>query len=120
MLGTVGGDWALPYDPPEYSCGCHADGPRPPLVAVHLHARGVWVGREATGGRSVATAGADERRAAITRLLADDRARFPHERDIVIVTDDGEPYGDLIAALDAASALGYDRPLVGGGPAHTR
>ena len=49
--------------------------------------------------------------------MADDRALYPAEADVVVVTDDGVAYGHMIHALDLVRKYGYDRPLLGGGPA---
>ena len=89
-----------------------ADGP-PPL-RVHLAADGVRVGRgeEVLVGRI----GDDIDWRDLDARIAVDRAAWPAERQVVLVTDDGLPYGEMIRALDLATAHAYDRPVLGGGP----
>lgn len=51
--------------------------------------------------------------------LAQDRARYPDETQVIIITDDGVHYEHMMAALDLSRDLGYDKTLLGGGPATT-
>lgn len=88
-------------------------GPEP--LRVHLAADGVRVGRgeEVLVPRRAGDVDWDE----VDARIAADRAQWPVERDVVLVTDDGLPYGEMIRALDLATAHGYDRRALGGGPA---
>jgi hypothetical protein len=92
----------------------HAETEGPPPLRVHLSADGVRVGREE--GVLVPRVGADIDWDGVSARIAADRSAYALERQIVLLTDDGLPYRDMIHALDLASAHAYDRPLLGGGP----
>jgi biopolymer transport protein ExbD len=89
--------------------------PLPPLT-VHLRADGAWVGRAHGSGAPLPRSERAVGRAAIESRIATDRSRHPSERRVVIVTDDGVRYGDLVTALDLSRAYGYDQTLLGVGP----
>lgn len=96
------------YDPPPVVQ------PLPPLT-VALGAEGIAVGRvhplaqlERVGGELAWRA--------LDAELAADRARHEDERKVVLVTDDGMAYGDMIHALDLTRRHGYEETLLGGGP----
>ena len=50
-------------------------------------------------------------------MLKEDHAALPDETQVVIVTDDGINYEHMIKALDVSRTNGYDKTLLGGGPA---
>jgi biopolymer transport protein ExbD len=103
---------ALPLDQ-QLGDGVPAlDAPAP--LRVHLGADGVRVGRgeEVLVPRVAADIDWDD----LDARLAADRALWPAERQVVLVTDDGLPYREMIRALDLATAHDYDRPVLGGGP----
>jgi len=99
--------------------------PTPPLT-VHIRADGVWAGRslewcadttkyptQCNYPKVEDTYDWDTMRTD----LENDRATYPDETQVVIVTDDGVNYEHMIAALDLTRNLGYDKTLLGGGPA---
>jgi biopolymer transport protein ExbD len=96
----------------EVGGGAGAVGPEP--LRVHLAADGVRVGRaeEALVPRRGGEVDWEE----VDARMAADRAEWPAERQIVLLTDDGLPYREMIRALDLATAHGYDRRVLGGGP----
>jgi hypothetical protein len=51
--------------------------------------------------------------------LAADRERYPAETAVILITDDGVNYEHMMRALDITRGLGYDKTLLGGGPAST-
>lgn len=114
--------------------------PPPPPLSVHIRADGVWAGRLAKGpciGQlaplPIPVEAPPEQKywgcnwpktdlyewEKIKNDLALDRARFPEETAVVLVTDDGVHYEHMMKALDITRALGYDKTLLGGGPAST-
>ncbi|MES2643032.1 MAG: AgmX/PglI C-terminal domain-containing protein [Myxococcota bacterium] len=55
--------------------------------------------------------------AALSALLDEDRRLHPSARFVIINTDDGVAYADMIATLDRTRGKGYTRTLLSGGPA---
>lgn len=51
----------------------------------------------------------------VRALVAADRALFPGEQRVVINTDDGIPYEQVVAAMDLTRELGYEQTLLAGG-----
>jgi biopolymer transport protein ExbD len=51
----------------------------------------------------------------LTDLLAEDRRLYPAADKVVILTDHGVPFADLVAVLDRTRGQGYGQTLVGGG-----
>ena len=96
--------------------GPHAPPPPPPLL-VHLTASGVAIGRSGYWNSFVPRDGASVVWPEVEGYLAADRLRFPEEHEVVLVTNDGVAYTDMIGALDRTRAHGYERHLLGGGPA---
>jgi len=99
-------------------------GPTLPPLTVHLGASGAWVARDPTSGVTVLSRAAGElgRSAtpapdwkAVRALVAADRALFPEEQRVVIDTDDGTPYEQVVAAMDLTRELGYEQTLLAGG-----
>jgi biopolymer transport protein ExbD len=89
--------------------------PVPPM-AVHLRSDGIWAGRAVeTGQNWVKNADAYDW-IGLEKMLTDDRAQYPDEIDVVIVTDDGVEYEHMIKAFDLTRGLGYEKTLLGGGP----
>lgn len=96
--------------------GPHSPPPPPPLL-VHLTASGVGVGRPGFWNGFVPRDGRSVVWTEVEGYLAADRLTFPDEHEVLLVTDDGVAYADLIGALDRTRTHGYDRTLLGGGPA---
>jgi biopolymer transport protein TolR len=101
--------------------------PTPPLT-IHIKADGVWAGRSLEWCADVTKypAGCDYAKVEdaydwdkLRTDLETDRTTYPEETQVVIVTDDGIEYQHMIAALDMTRELGYDKTLLGGGPAET-
>jgi len=121
---------APPTPPPETP-------PTPPLT-VHIRADGVWAGRSQEAGQNfvlvpppagmVVPPGYTELPervydwAGLKTYLETDRQTYPgtekpEENQVILVTDDGIRYEHMIAALDLTRDLGFDKTLLGGGPA---
>ena len=91
--------------------------PPPPPLTVHVRADGVWVGRKVTEGRNFAVIGESYDWTQVETEIATDRRNLPEEEQVVIVTDDGIEYRHMIMALDLTRKYGYEKTLLGGGPA---
>lgn len=99
--------------------------PTPPLT-VHIRADGMWAGRTVEAGVNYPTETGDAEKPIYTwdKLRTDlekDRVTYANDPDalgaVIIVTDDGVNYEHMIAALDLTRELGYEKTLLGGGPA---
>jgi biopolymer transport protein TolR len=105
------------------------DEPPVPPLTVHIAADSIWSGRNATGV-CISEAPPDqhwgcryqkvEETYEWEKLKGDlekDRAKYPDEMQVIIVTDDGVQFEHMIKALDMSRGLGYEKTLLGGGPA---
>lgn len=90
--------------------------PTPPLT-VHIRADGMWLGRSIETGKNHPKVGEEYDWEAVEKDMDEDREKFPEETQVVIVTDDGMEYQYMIKALDISRGKGYDKTLLGGGPA---
>ena len=90
--------------------------PVPPL-SVHVRADGVWAGRNIETGKNMPMLGTEYDWFALEDMLKADHEQYPDETQVVIITDDGIEYQFMIKALDISRAVGYDKTLLGGGPA---
>jgi len=87
------------------------DTPPVPPLTVHVRSDGLWMGRNIEQGKNYNKVGED---------FAADREAYPEETQVVIVTDDGVDYQYMVKALDVSRQYGYDKTLLGGGPASNR
>lgn len=93
------------------------DVPPPPPLTMHVRADGVWVGRKVEEGKNFTLVGEEYDWESINREVMADRRSYPEEVQVIIVTDDGVEYEHFVKALDVSKVYGYDKPLLGGGPA---
>ena len=90
--------------------------PVPPLT-VHVKAEGHWIGRKVEEGIQVPKSGEDYNYVKLEELLVKDHETFPVEEMVIINTDDGVPYEEMIIVLDLSRKIGYPKTLLAGGPA---
>jgi len=105
--------------PPDANPPPPPDPPPPPPLTIHIRADGLWMGRKVEEGKNYPKSG-DEESYDWTTLETDlntDHTTYPDETQAVIVTDDGVKYENMIHALDVTRKVGYDKTLLGGGPA---
>lgn len=91
--------------------------PLPPPMTVHVRADGVWVGRLVETGQNLPLVAGEPDWIGLDAALRADHDAYPEQDMVVIVTDDGVPYERMVRALDLSRAHGYDKTLLGGGPA---
>lgn len=118
-LGIAGEVASLPVDQELSDPVCGVPPPvipLPPPLTLHIRADGVWIGRWVDRGAVLPRTDAGLDLQALRGHIATDRLTWPFQREVILVTDDGQRYGDLTAALDLTRRYGYDRPLLGGGP----
>jgi biopolymer transport protein TolR len=94
-----------------------SDQPPVPPITVHIRADGLWMGRNIETGKNYPKTGEDYDWFALETDMKADRTTYPDENLLVIVTDDGQNYGDMIKTLDLSRTNGYTQTLLGGGPA---
>ncbi len=89
--------------------------PVPPLT-IHVKAEGHWIGRKVEEGLQVPKSGEAYDYAKLEELLVKDHETFPVEEMVIINTDDGVPYEEMIMVLDLSRKIGYPKTLLAGGP----
>lgn len=93
--------------------------PLPPLT-IHIRSDGVAVLRKIEEMKNFPSIGEGEYDwIAIEEVVKTDRETNPEEFQVVIVTDDGVHYEHMIHSLDISRTHGFDKTLLGGGPAST-
>ena len=93
------------------------DTPPVPPLTVHVRSDGLWMGRNIEQGKNYNKVGEDYDWETLKQDFATDREAYPEETQVVIVTDDGVDYEFMVKALDISRQHGYDKTLLGGGPA---
>jgi biopolymer transport protein TolR len=89
--------------------------PVPPLT-IHVKAEGHWIGRKVVEGIQVPKSGETYDYTKLEELLVKDHETFPAEQMVIINTDDGVPYEEMIQVLDLSRKIGYPKTLLAGGP----
>ncbi|HMV67876.1 MAG TPA: biopolymer transporter ExbD [Myxococcota bacterium] len=91
--------------------------PTPPLT-VHISADAVEVFRNIENRKVVLAQGPDKYDwVAVEEAVKGEKEAFPGEIQATIITDDGIHYEHMIKALDVTRAHGFEKSLLGGGPA---
>jgi biopolymer transport protein TolR len=93
------------------------DPPPPPPLTVHVEADGHWIARKVEEGVKVPKNGEEYDYAKLEELMKKDHETFPAEEMVVINTDDGVPYEEMVKVLDMSRQIGYPKTLLAGGPA---
>jgi len=88
--------------------------PVPPLT-VHVKAEGHWIGRKVEEGIQVPKAGETYDYTKLEELMKKDHETYPVEEMVVINTDDGVPYEEMVKVLDMSRTIGYPKTLLAGG-----
>ncbi|MDP2306087.1 MAG: biopolymer transporter ExbD [Pseudomonadota bacterium] len=89
--------------------------PVPPLT-IHVKADGHWIGRKVEEGLQVPKSGEAYDYTKLEELLVKDHETFPAEEMVIINTDDGVAYEEMILVLDLSRKIGYPKTLLAGGP----
>ena len=91
------------------------DPPPPPPLTVKVSAEGHYLARNPPF-TAVPKVGEDYDYAKLRELITADHELLPAETMVVINTDDGVPYEEMIKVLDMTRELGYPQTLLAGGP----
>jgi len=99
-----------PTEPPP-------DPPPPPPLTVKVSAEGHYIGRKIDEGFTpIPKIGEDYDYKKLEELLNTDHTTYPSETMVVINTDDGVHYEEMIKVLDLTRKIGYPQTLLAGGP----
>lgn len=92
------------------------DTPPVPPLTVHVKSDGHWIGRKVEEGVQVPKAGETYDYTKLEELMKKDHETYPAEEMVVINTDDGVAYEEMIKVLDMSRSIGYPKTLLAGGP----
>jgi biopolymer transport protein ExbD len=101
--------------PPDPNTPPPDEPPTPPLT-VHIRADGHWIARKVEEGVNVPKMGETYDYTKVEELMEKDHTTFPTEDMIVINTDDGVAYEEMVKILDLSRKIGYPKTLLAGGP----
>jgi biopolymer transport protein TolR len=91
--------------------------PTPPLT-IHISSDAVEVFRNYEARKVFAARGPDNYDwVSVAEAIKAEKEAFPVETQATIITDDGVKYEHMIEALDISREEGFDKTLLGGGPA---
>lgn len=91
------------------------DPPPPPPLTIHVEADRHWVGRKVEEATTVMKVGDTYDYDKVRELLVADHETYPDQIMVVINTDDGVPYEEMIKVLDMTREIGYNQTALAGG-----
>ena len=91
------------------------DPPPPPPLTVKVSAEGHYIARNPPF-TAIPKVGEDYDYNKLRDLIKADHELLPAETMVVINTDDGVPYEEMIKVLDITREIGYPQTLLAGGP----
>ena len=91
------------------------DPPPPPPLTVKVSAEGHYLARNPPF-TAVPKVGENYDYDKLRELITADHEALPSETMVVINTDDGVPYEEMIKVLDMTREIGYPQTLLAGGP----
>jgi biopolymer transport protein TolR len=89
--------------------------PTPPLT-VHIRGDGMWIARKVETGINIPKIGETYDYTKLDELMKKDHETFPAEEMVIINTDDGVAYEEMVKVLDMSRGIGYPKTLLAGGP----
>lgn len=92
------------------------DPPPPPPLTIHIRSDGTFICRKVEEGTNIPKVGETYDYKKLKELITTDHETFPTEDMVVINTDDGVPYEEMMKALDLTREIGYPKTLLAGGP----
>ncbi len=88
----------------------------PPLT-VHVRGDGHWIGRKVEEGTNIPKLGDEYDYAKLEEIMAKDHETYPDKDQVIINTDDGVKYEEMVLVLDMSRKVGYPKTLLAGGAA---
>jgi len=101
-----------PETPPEV-----VDPPPPPPLTIHVRSDGHFICRKVEEGTNIPKVGETYDYKKLKELIVKDHETLPTEDMVVINTDDGVAYEEMVKVLDLTREIGYPKTLLAGGPA---
>lgn len=98
--------------PPEV-----VDPPPPPPLTIHVRGDGHFICRKVEEGTNIPKVGETYDYKKLKEMIVKDHETLPTEDMVVINTDDGVPYEEMVKVLDLTREIGYPKTLLAGGPA---
>ncbi len=102
--------------PPNQDIPPPVDPPPPPPLTIHIRADGEWIARKVEEGTNIPKLGEAYDYGKLEELLMADHELLPAEDLVIINTDDGVPYEEMMKVLDLTRKVGYPKTLLAGGP----
>lgn len=97
--------------PPEI-----VDPPPPPPLTIHVRSDGHFICRKVEEGTNIPKVGETYDYDKLMELIEKDHEALPTEDMVVINTDDGVAYEEMMKVLDMTRQVGYPKTLLAGGP----
>lgn len=91
------------------------DPPPPPPLTVHIRGDGMWIARKVEEGVNIPKVGEAQDYVKLEELMRKDHETLPTEDMVIINTDDGSPYEEMMMVLDLSRQIGYPKTLLAGG-----
>ncbi len=85
----------------------------PPLT-VHVRSDGHWIGRKVEEGTNIPKLGDSYDYAKLQEIMAKDHETYADKDTVIINTDDGVDYLEMVTVLDMSRKVGYPKTLLAG------
>jgi biopolymer transport protein ExbD len=85
----------------------------PPLT-VHVRGDGHWIGRKVEEGTNIPKLGDSYDYVKLEEVMAKDHETYPDKDQVIINTDDGVKYEEMVKVLDMSRKVGYPKTLLAG------
>jgi biopolymer transport protein ExbD len=89
--------------------------PPPPPLTIAIHSDGMFICRKLEDGTRIPKIGEDQDWKKLKEMIKADHDAFATEQMVVINTDDGVSYEEMIKALDLTREFGYPQTALAGG-----
>ena len=89
--------------------------PPPPPLTIVIHKDKIFICRKAEEGTHIPKIGEEQDWKKLKEMIKADHEAFPTEHMVVINTDDGQPYEEMIKTLDLTREFEYVQTALAGG-----
>jgi biopolymer transport protein ExbD len=102
--------------PPDQEPPPPPDTPPVPPLTIHVKSDGHWIARKVEEGKNIPKLGEEYNYKELEDYLVKDHETLPAEEMVIINTDDGVEYQEMVKVLDMTRKIGYPKTLLAGGP----